>query len=53
MTNEQKQLLGNAIITLLESTGMTLEESVNFLSGLVETGTQALAEIRRRGGQLQ
>ena len=54
MNEEKRLLLSKAIIAMLESTGMTLEESVNFLSGLVETGTKAIAETNRRsGGQQQ
>ena len=48
MTSEQKAILGNAIITMLESTGMTLEESVDFLVRLTDSGKSALKAVREQ-----
>ena len=48
MTSEQKAILGNAIITILESTDMTLEEGVDFLDRLTDSGKEALKAIRER-----
>lgn len=42
MNEEKRLLLSKAIIAMLESTGMPLEESVAFLKMLVETGTMAI-----------
>lgn len=48
MTSEQKAVLGNAIIAILESTDMTMEESVDFLDRLTDSGKEALKAIRER-----